>query len=47
MQDNLKKNKIMEDNLNKNSNGRRPQFFFEKLELRPQKNGRRQDKNGR
>ena len=42
---------MMEDDLKKwrqpkkNENGRRPQFCFEKLEWRPQKNGRRHQKN--
>ena len=38
MQDDLKKNVQMEDDLN---------FYFEKLEWRPKKNGRRLGKNGR
>ena len=34
----------MEDDLKKIKNGRRPNFFDEKLEWRPQKKGRRQKK---
>ena len=34
----------MEDGLKKNENGRRPQFFFEKLKWRPKKNGRQPKK---
>ena len=37
MEDSLQKK--MEDDLKKNENGRRPQFFFENLEWQPQKNG--------
>ena len=37
MEDNLKNNKKMEDDLKKNENGRQPQLFFEKLEWRAQK----------
>ena len=53
MEDNIKQmRKKMEDDLNKNENGRRTQFFFEKVEWRPpikmeenlKKNGRQPQK---
>ena len=38
----------MKDDLKKKEHGRWPKLFFEKLEWRPEKNGRRpQKKNGR